>query len=167
MVFQRELFTKVGFDPAITRGEDIDYVINGRIAGYQFYFDPELRITHLPPRHYEAPLYAKTRQDVIRFIYEKAKLEEYGLHANEFKPYPGKLLGDDLIPASLAALQSITAPTLISKYGTPDEIISHATAYAEKHLPKYKSFAKNWPRSIELLENSQLTNKLMQEIQSK
>ena len=31
MVFHRDLFTQIGFDPAITRGEDIDYLINARI----------------------------------------------------------------------------------------------------------------------------------------
>jgi len=74
MIFYRDLFTQVGFDPAITRGEDIDYLINARIAGHSFYFDPKLTITHLPPRYFEAPQYAKMRQDVIRFIYEREKI---------------------------------------------------------------------------------------------
>jgi len=54
MVFHRDLFARVCFDPGITRGEDIDYLINARLQGIRWWFDPELNVLHLPPRHYEA-----------------------------------------------------------------------------------------------------------------
>ncbi|MQY76560.1 MAG: hypothetical protein GH155_02930 [Spirochaeta sp.] len=49
MVFSRELYTSVPHDPNITRGEDIDYLINSRLLGFNWFFDRKLRITHLPP----------------------------------------------------------------------------------------------------------------------
>jgi len=54
MIFHRDLFTQVGFDPGITRGEDIDYLINARLAGHRFWLDKELLITHRPPEAYGA-----------------------------------------------------------------------------------------------------------------
>ena len=51
MVFHPDLFCNVCFDPGITRGEDIDYLINAHMQGIQWWFDPELTILHVPPRH--------------------------------------------------------------------------------------------------------------------
>jgi hypothetical protein len=112
MVFHRDLFTRVGFDPAITRGEDIDYVINAKLAGIQFYFDAKLFITHLPPRHYEAPAYGKLRQDIFRFMYEREKLLLGGLSADTFSPYPGHLLGDNLEEEARSALETAVTPDM-------------------------------------------------------
>ncbi len=152
MIFHRELFTQVGFDPAITRGEDIDYLINARIAGQSFYFDPKLTITHLPPRHFEAPQYAKMRQDIIRFIYEREKLRLHNLSPDEFLPYPGHLLNDNFIPAALEALHANATPEMIAKFGSPEEIIAFAKDYAREYAPNYDAFSTDWRKVVRLLE---------------
>ena len=76
MSFSRELMRRVGFDPSISRGEDIDYVLNAALAGIPYHFDKERPIRHLPPegRSYKDFDYAKLQQDVRRFIYEREKL---------------------------------------------------------------------------------------------
>jgi len=156
MIFHRELFTQVGFDPAITRGEDIDYLINARIAGQSFHFDPKMTITHLPPRHFEAPQYAKMRQDVIRFIYEREKLRLHNLSPDEFLPYPGHLLNDGFIPAALEALHAVATPEMVSKFGTPEEIITLAKVHAKKYVLEYETFSAYWRKAIKVLDPSKL-----------
>jgi hypothetical protein len=162
MIFHRELFTQVGFDPAITRGEDIDYLINARLAGQSFYFDSKLPITHLPPREFEAPQYAKMRQDVIRFIYEREKLRLCHLAPDEFLPYPGRLLSNDFIPAALEALHAAATPGMISKFGEPEEIITLAQDYAKEYASQYAAFSAYWVRAIRVLGAQGIRNKLHQ-----
>jgi GT2 family glycosyltransferase len=160
MIFHEELFTRVGFDPAITRGEDIDYLINARIAGHPFCFDPRLSITHLPPRHFESSQYAKMRQDVIRFIYEKEKLQLNNLQPDEFAPYPGRLLSDDFILAALEALRANASRDTISQFGSPEEITRFAQDYAKKHAPKYAAFVEQWKKAQKAIRKNAIADKL-------
>ncbi|MCK4315739.1 MAG: glycosyltransferase, partial [Anaerolineae bacterium] len=99
MVFHRDLFTRVGFDPGITRGEDIDYLINARLMGFKFWFDKQLVITHMPPdapdSAHSAHTWSKLHQDVLRFVYEREKLRLAGADPAQFDPYPGRFLRDD------------------------------------------------------------------------
>lgn len=102
MVLQKNLFTCVPFDPAITRGEDIDYVINSRMYGFSFFLDNTLSIKHLPePKKH--PAWRSLREDIYRFVYEKAKIEGQFASSNmlpvtaeEFEPYPGNFLKEGL-----------------------------------------------------------------------
>jgi hypothetical protein len=73
MILHRRLFERFPFDPMIPRGEDIDYLINCKLLGYDFFLDNELWIRHLPPPKC-APLWRQMRHDIIRFERERAKL---------------------------------------------------------------------------------------------
>ena len=102
MIMHRDLFRCVPFDPHITRGEDIDYVINSRMYGYNFFLDGTLPIKHLPvPKKH--PQWKRIREDIYRFVYEKAKISSQYKTGNmvivtpeDFDPYPGEFLRDDL-----------------------------------------------------------------------
>ena len=102
MVVHQELFTHVPFDPSVTRGEDIDYLINARMFGYKFYLDNELSIKHdAPPKTH--PAWRKVREDVLRFVFEKSKLEAQKsvpgmkrITAEDLNPFPGEFLREDL-----------------------------------------------------------------------
>ncbi|MFQ6032976.1 MAG: hypothetical protein ACE5K2_08665, partial [Candidatus Zixiibacteriota bacterium] len=102
MIIHRDLFTKVPFDPEVPRGEDIDFLINAKMFGVPFFLDNQLSIKHLaPPKMH--PVWMRLREDIYRFIYERAKIESQkeidGLtrvHAEEFDPYPGCFLKADL-----------------------------------------------------------------------
>ena len=90
------------FDPAITRGEDTDYLLNARLFGIPFFLDNTLSIIHLPPDK-PHPTWLRLRQDLVRFCYTRLKLrqQEPGpgravVTAEDFKPYPGNFLTDDL-----------------------------------------------------------------------
>ncbi len=103
MVVHRDLFTRVAFDPLVTRGEDIDYLINAKFLGHDFLLDNTLWIRHLPPPK-TAPLWRRFREDVDRFIYSRAKLRDQEpleevareVRVEELDPYPGRFLRDDL-----------------------------------------------------------------------
>jgi hypothetical protein len=145
MVFHRALFRNVCFDPGITRGEDIDYLINARLQGIQWWFDPKMTILHVPPRHLETPAYQRTREDVFRFIYEREKLRLHGEHAPEWlQPYPGAMLGRDLRAQALAALQYDATPELIQRLGTPEAIVAQAQEHAEKAARRYSDYVGAW-----------------------
>ena len=102
MVIHRYLYTLIPFDPSLTRGEDIDFLINARLFGYKVYLDNQLSIKHAaPPKSH--PLWRQLREDVFRFIYEKSKLEaqqpSLGLQKvrpEDLDPYPGEFLKEDL-----------------------------------------------------------------------
>jgi len=97
MTITAELFHDVPFDPHITRGEDIDYLINARFRGHRFYLDNELAITHLPDPH-SHPAWRQLKQDAVRYAYQRDKLAGAGLDPALFDPYPGPFLTRDLRP---------------------------------------------------------------------
>lgn len=106
MVIHRELLTNVPFDPSITRGEDIDFLINIRISGARFWLDNTLSIVHLPPSK-KNPQWLSFREDIKRFLYENKKVSDHshlnGVSRDELMPYPGLFLGEDLEEKILAA----------------------------------------------------------------
>ena len=90
------------FDPAITRGEDTDYVLNARMFGIPFFLDNTLSIIHLPPDK-PNPTWMRLRQDLMRFGYTRLKLRQQApgpgralVTPADFQPYPGNFLTDDL-----------------------------------------------------------------------
>lgn len=102
MLVHRDLFTKVPFDPNITRGEDIDFLLNAKIFGYKFYLDNQLAIKHLaPPKAH--PVWRQIREDICRFLYMREKIRAINKNGKFFKifpeyfdPYPGEFLKDNL-----------------------------------------------------------------------
>ena len=102
MILHRDLFQSVPFDPQITRGEDIDYLINSRMYGFSFFLDNTLSIKHLPvPKKH--PQWKRIREDIYRFVYEREKIATQFKTGNmvmvapeDFDPYPGEFLRDDL-----------------------------------------------------------------------
>jgi hypothetical protein len=153
MVFHRDLFTRVCFDPGITRGEDIDYLINARLEGFRWWFDPALTILHLPPRHLETPTYQRTREDVLRFIYEREKLRLHGeVKPAWLDPYPGALLGEDLEEQALAALQAEATPELVERLGDPQSIVDEARQRAARNAPQYAAHLTAWRELMTRLE---------------
>jgi hypothetical protein len=102
LVVPAALGRRLPFDPAITRGEDTDYLLNARLLQIPFFLDNTLSIIHLPPAK-PHPTWLRLRQDLMRFCYTRMKLrqQEPGpgqalVTVAELKPYPGNFLEDDL-----------------------------------------------------------------------
>jgi hypothetical protein len=102
MVIHKNLFKTVPFDPDVTRGEDIDFLINSKMFGFDFFLDNKLNIKHLPPKK-NHPIWKRFREDIYRFLYEQTKIRsQYEVNnmtmveADDFKPYPGDFLTDEL-----------------------------------------------------------------------
>lgn len=102
MVVHRDVFNRIPFDPNITRGEDIDFLINMKMFGYRFFLDNTLSIKHLPPPKTH-PIWKRLREDILRFVRERKKLRDqervegrFHVTAEELAPYPGAFLKDDL-----------------------------------------------------------------------
>ena len=102
LVIHRDLFTEVPFDPGVPRGEDIDFLMNARMFGHSVFIDRELAIKHDPPAKSHSK-WMQVREDIYRFVFEKAKLDAQEempgmrlLRAEALDPYPGEFLKDDL-----------------------------------------------------------------------
>jgi len=113
MVVHRDIFTHIPFDPSISRGEDIDYLINMKMFGHTFFLDNGLSIKHLPPPK-PHPEWKKLREDLYRFIREREKLRKQEempgmvlVSAEELDPYPGAFLKDDLEDKIIAECSSL------------------------------------------------------------
>ncbi len=140
MVFHRNLFRIVPFDPKITRGEDTDYVINAKMFGFNFYLDNKLAIKHLPPPK-KHPIWKRFREDIYRFLYDKSKIdtqyEKINLHyvtPEDFDPYPGQFLKDDLEDKIFK-----TNLILALHYLTVNDIEATKETIKNIHLAKYKA----------------------------
>lgn len=102
MVIHKNMYKVVPFDPKVTRGEDIDYLMNAKMFGFDFFLDNKLNIKHLPPPK-NHPVWKRLREDMYRFLYQKSKMDNQYETANmkkvvpaDFDPYPGDFLREDL-----------------------------------------------------------------------
>ncbi len=145
MILHQDLFTRVSFDPWIPLGEDVDYVINARMAGLRFWFDKRLEVTHLPPVTPQPWPYEQLAQDVTRFIYEREKVRAAKIDPATLAPYPGRFLRDDIDEAALAALAALAAAAEAERAGAPGEILARAQQHAREGVTRYRAFAARWP----------------------
>lgn len=167
MVVHRELFTSVPFDSYITRGEDIDYLINAKMFGYTFFLDNKLSIKHdAPPTTH--PHWRRVREDIYRFVFEKSKLKAQTptpsmvqVTAEELDPYPGEFLKEDLEERIFRSNQMLAIDYLL--HGDQEgalECLNNIYLAKTKALPKIDPFQN-------LLRLQGLWKKLMDYFSSK
>lgn len=164
MVIHRTLFEKIPFDPRIPRGEDIDYLLNARLLGYEFFLDNQLAIKHIPPAKCAPPWY-RLRKDIIRFSRERAKIlseaDGQGLSAvsaESLDPYPGRYLKSDF--HDLVMETSLEMAKEYLEAGMEEDaaecIVNVAISKAEstihgQPLADYIAWQKKWEEFIRLL----------------
>lgn len=156
-------FCKVGFDPVIPRGEDLDYLFNLRMNGIDLWFDNQWRVKHLPP---ESPSYAaRFLQDVYRWEYERQKLATVnatiGLRhvtSESLEPYPGSWVSDKAADRALrtARRRALVGPERSAYLWMISHGFHAAQAWAIDHASSYLSFQTYWPRMMELMWNNDL-----------
>jgi hypothetical protein len=157
MEFSADLAASVGFDPDITRGEDIDYLINARMEGRTFFLRKDLRILHRPPKggSYKDASRSKLEQDIIRFLYEQAKLdasetmdELRPVSADSLGAYPGRFLREDIVPDACVALGAVGFDR------DPTEFVREVQNQNAARIGRYLRFRKRWPEVQQSLHDS-------------
>ncbi len=175
MVFSRPLFEAVSFDPWISRGEDIDYVLNSRLHCYNWFLHKGLYITHLPPAAGSSDAeiaYSKLQQDIVRFLYSREKLllaaahkELYPVKAEDFDPYPGWFLRPELESHALEVLKDLRPQGLNKRvFPEPEIILERALQHVCESANKYFDFAKTWPQLMAVLSKEQVLRDTMRRL---
>ena len=175
MAIRAEAFSRVAFDPWITRGEDLDYLFNLRLAGLDMWFDNEWFGKHLPPDTPDEP--NRYLQDIYRWLYERAKLS-YASYREELRqvtakslmPYPGKWISPEVEGR-------ITRTTIARIILGPDraanlDIFLHgrqeARAYAERNAANYLRLMSFWSTAINgIWDNAELAEAVIECSKSK
>ena len=175
MIIHRDLYKCIPFDPCITRGEDIDYLINSKMYRFDFYLDNTLSIKHLPvPKKH--PQWKRIREDIYRFIYERAKInsqykteETILVSPEDFDPYPGEFLRDDL-EEMIYNSNMMLAVDYMNKGDTEGCQESLNNIYIGKNdaVPAFDAFShyretqKNWEQLMSVvLKNRKDLNRIM------
>ena len=167
MIIRKELFTKIAFDPFITRGEDIDYLINAMMQDFDFYLDNKLNIKHLPPPK-PHPLWKKLREDIIRFVYEREKIlhqkDEFikrRVEIKELKPYPGYFLDNDLEEKIIKTSELLSMKYVLdNKYEdareslTNIEIMKEVKTKGKDNFMKFIEFQNKWSKLMDFIEDN-------------
>lgn len=162
MVIHKNMFNMIPFDPNVTRGEDMDYLLNSKMFGFDFFLDNKLNVKHLPPKK-NHPIWKRFREDIYRFLYEKSKIENqyevnnmHRVSADDFDPYPGDFLKEDL-EDKIFKTNVLLALEYLSEGDIEGCRESIRNVYLSKYeaVPKldtfteYRKIQKNWVKIIE------------------
>ncbi len=180
MVVHRNLFTQVPFDSEVPRGEDIDFLINARMFGFSFFLDNQLSIKHLPPPR-SHPVWRRLREDIFRFVYERAKIESQrdtgGLTRvlpEEFDPYPGCFLKGDLEQKIEKASRLLSEDYLVQgDEKSSQEALRNIDLAKTEAVPKHDPFQhlcglqKRWQSLMEYTGRKDVSSAMRQIIERK
>lgn len=177
MAFSREMASAVPHDPLVARGEDIDYLMNCSLYGYNWFFHKDFSIIHKPPGSnvrgaHSSPSYARLHQDVMRFFYKKEKLkaaarmpELRSLSVEELGIYPGSFLSARLEDDALQALrEKRNSYEDAQSFPSAEKIVGKASSFARENALWYFSFAEEWRRVLSLLNEDQETRQHVGEL---
>jgi len=167
MIITKRMFTEIAFDPFITRGEDIDYLINAMMQDYDFYLNRNLHIKHLPPPK-PHPLWKKLREDIIRFVYEREKLlsqrdEEIKRRVSikDLMPYPGYFLDDELEEKIVKTSELLAMKYIIEdKHEDAEETMKNIEIAKEVKIKgsdnfmKFIEFQNKWKSFMKYIEDN-------------
>ena len=146
-------FSRIAFDPYITRGEDMDYLINMRMHGREVWFDNQWYVKHNPPETTSAA--SRFLQDVYRWSYEYEKVRfsntQRDLHIitrQSLEPYPAPWLSQEVFERikktsfrhALVDREHFTYFTIWASGRF------EARRWARRHAQSYLQFQTFWPR---------------------
>ena len=153
-------YTRVAFDPWITRGEDLDYLFNMRMHGYDVWFDNEWVVNHLPPA--SKSLSSRFMQDVYRWYYEREKLARAARQPDlnpvtpaTLMPYPGPWFSAEL--DERVRKTALARALFTREHAGYRDIWRHgrgrAEEYARANAGRYVKFQSFWPSIMNGLWN--------------
>ncbi len=146
-------FTQVAFDPYITRGEDMDYLITMRMHGREVWFDNTWHVRHLPP---EIPSAAsRFLQDVYRWTYEYEKVRFANTQPDfrvitrqSLEPYPAPWLSREVFDRirKTSFRRALAEPEHMAYLRIWLHGRHEAERWAKEHAQAYLEFQTFWPR---------------------
>ncbi|QOY60598.1 glycosyltransferase family 2 protein [Thermophilibacter immobilis] len=146
-------FTKIPFDPYITRGEDLDYLLNLRANGLDVWFDNAWCVRSQPPEEM-APMPSLFMQNVHRWLYEYRKLDAMNSRRDlrmvtreSLMPYPAPWLSSEVRRRvfQTALRRLIVGPDRASYLRILTRGRYEADKFARSSSSRYLSFAMVWP----------------------
>ena len=175
LAIHREAFKRLSFDPWITRGEDLDYMLDLRMYGSDIWFDNTWWMRHLPPRADNEG--TRFRQDIYRWLYEYRKLEYSRTQIDllqvkpaSLEPYPGPMLQSGLKRRirTTAYLRSLGRPDKQAYLDAAKAASGEAELYAQRNCAKYFEFQSVWPEVMARMENDViLRNALVESVEQR
>lgn len=168
MAIHRGLIAEVPFDPWITRGEDIDYLLCSKAYGFKLPLDNQWSILHDPPPK-KRGFWAEFEQDIYRFLYQREKLkvleEKLNTHILEdIDPFPGYFLKEDLegkilLTGILAGIEERgekavareSLSEMVKRFIKAGKLMRKPGRYAAKHAGRYLDFREGWREEMEKL----------------
>lgn len=175
MVIHWKMFEKVPFDPYITRGEDMDLIVNAEMFGFKFLLDTELKVLHLPGKGKSQ--WSEMRQDLWRFLYMRQKLLAHRnirsirrVSIDRLKPYPGHFLRSrafyEFVASSyLNCLHSVLVGNLESLREFSGNIgqLPRALGFARKHCLDYFMFQKKWAHYMPKIRDGKTLKNILED----
>jgi len=159
MVLTRRLFENIPFDPLVPRGEDIDYLINARAAGFKVLFDKQLKIRHLPLERTISYRKEELKGDIARFVYERAKVT--GCKGLNLDPYPGYFLKGDLkVKAFITVMLFSLYLASNLRWKDAIEVYTYLGPLFKKKKEKgfYEAFKQRWAALMGFIRNDGLND---------
>ena len=163
MALHAQAFTKVAFDPFITRGEDMDYLISLRMYGIDVWFDKNWYVRHIPPsQKHTAPRFLA---DAYRWLYESQKVAWANAHtklrpitAQSLSPYPAEWIRPEVISniSITTKRRMMTSHEKGSYYKIWSKYLPEAMLYAQKHAHSYFVFMNFWPTIVMGIWNNKM-----------
>ncbi|MCW4033260.1 MAG: hypothetical protein NWF08_07720 [Candidatus Bathyarchaeota archaeon] len=164
MVISRKAVEEgIPFDPYISRGEDIDFLVNVKTEDYAFILDTELKILHLPPKSHN-PDWLKLGQDTSRLLYMKCKINRLKsqkvkriITSNDLNPYPGPFLNWSLtLRIFLTSILLCIDYTLKFKFSDSKEALRNIRLFFKNYdeqVSKYFLFKEKFKKTVQKLIN--------------
>lgn len=167
MALHWKMFEKIPFDPYITRGEDMDLLLNAKMFGFDFLLDTDLKVVHLPGE--KKANWSEMKQDLYRFLYMREKMRSQRHLRNiehtpldSFQPYPGYFLGSGMpLRFSLASSSILLHAVVARETRIAKEIlcnlvhIPRAFHSARAHSLDYFTFQKRWSTILPTIRNDE------------
>ena len=149
-------WSKVPFDPYITRGEDLDYLLDLRAHGVDVWFDNQLSVQHIPPQGAQTP--ARFEQDIWRWFYEMRKIEFAKTQIDlmqvvpsSYNPYPGPWLTHSI--GRRARLTALLRAIGCKEHGEYWRIAGkgrkEGAQFARENCANYFEFQHQWPAIVQ------------------
>ncbi|WP_322152231.1 hypothetical protein [Paratractidigestivibacter sp.] len=151
-----EAFTRIPFDPYITRGDDLDYVLNLRSYGVDAWFDNQWCVRQVVPEE-TASTASIFMQNIYRWLYEYRKLDVLNsrrdlrtITLESLMPYPAPWLSAGVEKRILhTALRRLVAgPRRRDYLRILTKGRREADQFARENASRYLSFSMAWPGVI-------------------